>query len=75
MGADISRGILEFSDGKPLGEHGLRWLKIHLANKMGQDKIPLDARVKYVEDNMEIVHNCARDPKNHLEWLDSENPW
>lgn len=42
MGADISRGILEFAEGSPLGESGMRWLKIHLANKIGKDKLPLD---------------------------------
>lgn len=35
MGADINRGLLEFSKGKPLGENGLYWLKVHLANKIG----------------------------------------
>jgi DNA-directed RNA polymerase len=24
---------------------------------------------------MEMVHRCAEDPKNNLEWLQSENPW
>jgi len=41
MGADLARGILEFAEGKELGTHGLRWLKIHLANKIGKDKLPL----------------------------------
>jgi len=39
MGADISRGILEFSKGEPLSEKGLYWLKVHTANKMGKDKL------------------------------------
>ena len=44
MGADINRGLLEFSKSKPLGENGLFWLKVHLANKIGQDKLPLYQR-------------------------------
>jgi len=31
-----------FSDKKPLGKNGLKWLKIHLANKMGHDKISFE---------------------------------
>jgi len=24
---------------------------------------------------MEKVHRCAEDPKNNLDWLQSDNPW
>ncbi len=44
MGADISRGILEFAEGRKLGKKGLTWLKIHLANKMGKDKLSFSER-------------------------------
>jgi DNA-directed RNA polymerase len=44
MGADINRGILEFAEGKTLGAEGLFWLKVHLANKIGKDKLPLKER-------------------------------
>mmetsp|Transcript_7811 Transcript_7811/g.7267 ORF Transcript_7811/g.7267 Transcript_7811/m.7267 type:complete len:299 (-) Transcript_7811:298-1194(-) len=75
MGPDINRGILEFSQGKPLGKEGLFWLKVHLANKIGQDKLSLKERAHYAESIMETVHRCAQDPKNHLEWLEGDNPW
>lgn len=75
MGNDLNRGILEFSEGKPLGEDGLYWLKIDLANKIGKDKLSLEDRVKYAESIIDTVHRCAEDPKNNLEWLDSDNPW
>lgn len=39
MGADVCRGLLTFGFGKPLGERGLWWLKVHLANLMGKDKV------------------------------------
>lgn len=41
MGADLARGLLEFSEGLPLGESGLKWLRIHLGNLMGKDKLPM----------------------------------
>jgi len=41
MGPDINRGMLEFSEGKPIGKQGLWWLKVQLANKFGKDKLPL----------------------------------
>jgi DNA-directed RNA polymerase, mitochondrial len=75
MGADINRGLLEFGEGKPLGKDGLFWLKVHLANKIGKDKLPIKERAEYAESIMETVHKCAEDPKNNLEWLESDNPW
>jgi DNA-directed RNA polymerase len=75
LGADINRGMLEYSESKPLGKSGLRWLKIHLANVIGKDKLPLDQREKYVDSIMDQVHKCAKDPFSNLEWLESENPW
>ena len=29
---DLSRGLLQFAGGKPLGKDGLAWLEVHLAN-------------------------------------------
>ena len=75
MGADVSRGLLEFSEGKRIGKAGLRWLKIHCANKIGKDKLPLDDRAAYTDSIMDEIHACARDPRNNLFWMDTDNPW
>ena len=32
LGADLSRGLLQFADAKPLGPDGLRWLEISVSN-------------------------------------------
>ncbi|VDM19202.1 unnamed protein product [Hydatigera taeniaeformis] len=37
-GSDVARGLIVFAKGLPLGERGLRWLKIHLANLTGNVK-------------------------------------
>lgn len=75
MGPDLNRGMLLFSDGKALGKDGLFWLKVHLANKFGKDKLPLNERAKFAESIIETVHRVAEDPKNKLDWLQAENPW
>lgn len=56
MGADISRGILEFAEGEKLGASGLYWLKVHLANVMGKDKVSFEDRIKFVEGIIDKVH-------------------
>jgi DNA-directed RNA polymerase, mitochondrial len=75
MGADLNRGMLLFTESKPIGERGLWWLKVHLSNKIGKDKLPLDERAAYADSIMDMVHRVADDPKNNLEWLQAESPW
>ena len=50
-------------------------MKIHLANKIGKDKLPLDEREQYAESIIDEVHACAEDPRNNVAWLKAENPW
>ena len=48
---------------------------MHLANKWGKDKLPLEERAKFSESMEDVIHRCADDPNNNLEWLQAENPW
>ncbi|KAG5503457.1 hypothetical protein JKF63_05596 [Porcisia hertigi] len=61
-GSDPFRGLLEYAEPKPLGEVGLYWLKVHLANKMGMSKLSFDERVHYVDEHMEDVVQSAESP-------------
>lgn len=62
MGDDLCRGLLLFADGRPLGERGLRWLKIHLANLAGYDKAPFDDRATYAMEHIEDIYDSAEKP-------------
>ncbi|EGS21689.1 RNA polymerase-like protein [Thermochaetoides thermophila DSM 1495] len=76
MGADHMRGMLLFAKGKPLGENGLRWLKIHLANVYGYDKASLDDREKFADDNLANIMDSASNPLGGKRWwLQGEDPW
>jgi DNA-directed RNA polymerase, mitochondrial len=68
IGSDICRGMLMFADAKPLGERGLYWLKVHLANFAGNDKITFDERAKFVDDHMDHVRAAAMDPLGADRW-------
>jgi DNA-directed RNA polymerase, mitochondrial len=39
---DIGRSLLEFAEGKPLGERGAYWLAIQLANCYWKKKVSFD---------------------------------
>lgn len=62
IGDDLSRSLLVFSEGKTLGERGLRWLKIHAANLYGYDKANFEERVQWVEDHLDAIKESATNP-------------
>ena len=64
LGSDMCRGLLQFADARPLGANGLRWLYIQAASLWGQgvDKLPLEGRVRWVEDNLGSILDNATDP-------------
>lgn len=76
MGADHCRGLLKFGKGRELGETGLKWLKIHLANVFGFDKASLSEREEFAMKNLESVKDSAMSPLTGTRWwLEAEDPW
>ena len=75
MSADMCRGLLEFGEGKPLGKSGLDWLKIHMSNKMGKDKLSMQGRLDYANSVLPLVDRIVKDPINNREWLELEDCW
>lgn len=72
---DIGKALLEFAEGKPIGESGLRWLMIHLANKWGLDKAPMQERIEWVHENHDQILRWAEDPLGDRGWEDADSPW
>ncbi|KAI4321319.1 hypothetical protein MLD38_034716 [Melastoma candidum] len=78
LGSDLCRGILEFAEGRPLGDSGLRWLKIHVANLFagGVDKLSLEARVAFTENHLDDIFDSADRPlEGRRWWLNAEDPF
>jgi DNA-dependent RNA polymerase/DNA-directed RNA polymerase N-terminal len=76
VGSDLCRGILKFAEAKPLGERGFYWLKVHLANFAGKDKMKFDDRAKFVDDNIEQVRASVNDPFGEDRWwMSLEDPF
>ncbi|KAF4973917.1 hypothetical protein FZEAL_9143 [Fusarium zealandicum] len=76
MGADHTRALLKFANGKRLGVTGLRWLKIHLANVYGYDKASFDEREAFTTANLTNIVESATNPLNGSRWwLKGEDPW
>ncbi|KAL4738427.1 hypothetical protein BDV11DRAFT_189717 [Aspergillus similis] len=76
MAADNARGLLLFSEAKPLGESGLRWLKIQIANLAGFDKASLSEREQFAMDHLDDVLDSANNGlRGRRWWLQAEDPW
>lgn len=76
MGADNARALLLFKEGKPLGESGLRWLKIHLANVYGFDKASLQEREAFTMEHLDDILDSANNGLHGRRWfLGAEDPW
>lgn len=77
QGPDMGKAMLEFADGKPLGERGFYHLKVHFANLRGFDKESYDERSEYTDNLREAILACAEDPlgsAKHL-WVDADKQY
>lgn len=75
LGSDICRGMLMFADSKALGERGLFWLRVHLANLFGKSKHSLADRVAFVEQHEHKVLAVADCPLTERWWTEADEPW
>lgn len=63
LGSDVTRAVLLFAEGKPLGPHGLDWIKIHLVNLTGLKKRDsLRERLQYANRIMDDILDSADKP-------------
>ncbi|CAL1697785.1 unnamed protein product [Somion occarium] len=76
IGDDLSRGLLKFGESKPLGERGLRWLKIHLSNLYGFDKASFNDRVAFVDQHLADIYDSAEKPlEGRRWWTTADDAW
>lgn len=74
QGPDWQRGLVEFADGKPLGD-GLDWFLIHGANCWGEDKVGFQERMDWVEENEDRILHYAEDPVAYRGWTEADKPF
>lgn len=73
---DSAKAMLQFADGKPLGEHGAFWLAVHGANTFGVDKVSFEERTAWVEQHTAQIIESADNPLDGARWwTQASNPW
>jgi len=79
QGNDIARALLEFADGKPIGEKGAFWLAIHIANLFGIDgidKCSFEDRFKWLVNIQDKIIDSVLNPFNgEMFWSKADKPW
>ncbi|XP_063770549.1 DNA-directed RNA polymerase, mitochondrial isoform X2 [Pseudophryne corroboree] len=77
LGSDVTRALLVFAEGQPLGLSGLDWLKIHLINLTGlKKKSSLRERKEYADKIMDTILDSADRPLTGKKWwMESDEPW
>jgi DNA-directed RNA polymerase len=73
---DVAKSLIQFADGKPLGEFGGYWLAVHIANLFGIDKVSFDERVRWVQDFQKEILDSADNPLDGFRfWTTADDPW
>lgn len=75
---DYVRAMFLFADGVKLGQRGLFWLKVHLANCGDFDKVskrPFADREAWVDANLDRLLEMAEDPSQDLWWTSADKPF
>lgn len=73
QGDDLTKSMLLFAEGKPVGRRGYFWLQVHAANCAGQDKLALEDRVKWCQENLRMIMETADDPVSTVGWWGSDD--
>jgi DNA-directed RNA polymerase len=76
QGGDIQKALVHFGEAVPLGERGRYWLAVHGAGVWGNDKVPFDERVRFIEEDMrETIKDIVADPCTFRDWTSADKPW
>lgn len=79
QGDDMTKALLQYAKPVPVSAEdapdALKWLSIHGAGLAGHDKIPLEDRVTWVEENKQNILSSAENPLDFTWWQEQDKPW
>lgn len=76
QGDELSRSLLEFAKGKPLGsKEAVGWLAIYGSGCFGYDKVSFEERIAWVKEHQEHIKATTEEPLDYRWWLQADNPW
>lgn len=75
QGSDLAKAMLHFARKKPLGRRGLFWLRVHIANSLGYDKVRMVERAAYTESIWSRLEAALDAPEDNVEVWGTDAPW
>ena len=81
QGSDVTKALLRFANGKPLESEGWKWLAVHGAGLIGNDKVSFEDRVNFILDNEDVILAIAENPYDNRQWFgeiggyEVDKPW
>lgn len=75
---DRVRALFLFKDGEPIGEEGLKWLKVHVANCGDFGKISkrsIKEREQWTDANLDMIRPIGQDPVGCKRWMEADKPF
>lgn len=75
QGSDVAKGVLHFHNKRALGERGVFWLKVHIANSSGFDKDRMHARAAWTETHWKRISEALDDPTSDPDVWGKDAPW
>lgn len=72
---DLVRSLMMFWHSQKLEKHGADWLKYQLAANYGKDKLNMQDRLAFVDENMHSILSSANNPFTEKWWQKAEKPW
>jgi DNA-directed RNA polymerase len=75
---DRVRALFLFANGEPIGEEGINWLKVHVANSGAFDKVdkkPIEERIKWVDENLTLLTDYVKRPLYSTGWTQADSPF
>ena len=88
-GSKLCKSLFYFKNAKPLGSTGWNNLLMHTANCWGEDKLSIEERIQFAEDNLDLWMKWAENPMNiknkgsfdrkgkvkTIGWQTADTPW
>jgi DNA-directed RNA polymerase len=75
QGDGLARGTMRFHRGVELGETGLFWLNVRLANTFGNDKITFDEMQSWVQEMDGLIRDSVENPFDGWRmWAEADSP-